>query len=123
MTISTPVTSNAKKHRTVIQWVTRTTAVCRGPVIVVGAIAESATRGSYHSLPPKGGRVSGWRKRPGQASDDRIIDNPARGTRDISRPRSWVNLACGRSDPAAPARTRYDSRFRTRSPGGDHRLQ
>ena len=36
MTISTPLTSRAKKHTVVIQCVTRTTTVCRGVFVVVG---------------------------------------------------------------------------------------
>jgi hypothetical protein len=43
MTISTPLTSKAKKHSVVIQCVTRTIAVCRGVVVVVGT-AEARLR-------------------------------------------------------------------------------
>ena len=70
-----PLTSRAKKHSVVIQCVTRTTAECRGAVVVAGTAAarlgsqaESAIEGWYHSRPPmwwtgkqgKTNRVSGW---------------------------------------------------------------
>ena len=49
MRISTPLTSRARKHNAVIQWVTRITVVCRGATVLagvtepeVGAQTESA---------------------------------------------------------------------------------
>ena len=36
MRISTPLTSRARKHNVVIQWVTRTTAECREVTVAAG---------------------------------------------------------------------------------------
>ena len=57
MRISTPLTSNARKQRVVIQWVMRTMAECREVTVVVrtaeleiGTQTESATREWYQTL-------------------------------------------------------------------------
>jgi len=48
MTISIPVRSKAKKESTVIQWVTRTNALCRG-VSASRSEAAVATAEAYHA--------------------------------------------------------------------------
>ena len=63
MRISIPETSSARKHSAVIQWVRRTTAVCRrlpvGLVCPVVMVAVTAIRLCYHRLPIDGESPTG----------------------------------------------------------------
>src|ERR1022692_5269677 len=57
MRISTPLTSRARKHKVVIQWVARTTAQCRGRTVVAGtaeAEVEPHTESAIYGIVPIG---------------------------------------------------------------------
>src|SRR5437879_6575560 len=92
MMSSIPLTSRAKKQSVVIQWVTRTTAVCRCVFVTAGAAetrlarqTESATQVCYQrffeaveaklSHPHKCGEPVDGRERAEQAGRERVACN------------------------------------------------
>src|SRR5665213_1371433 len=79
MRISTPVTSKARKHRVVIQCVTRTRAECREGTVLAGrAAAEVATQAESRIRNATKGRPvaqAGWELRGRRTPSLRRIGN------------------------------------------------